>query len=52
MNNAKKEMIIRQKRNEAIAYFICWLLLAGATLLIGKLLLSSLRIFFSLWCIH
>jgi len=48
MNQAKKDLLKREKRNEVIAHFICWLLLAGATLLIGKLLLSSLRLFFSL----
>lgn len=48
MNQAKKDLLKREKRNEAIANFICWSILAGCTFLIGKLLLSSLRLFFSL----
>ena len=48
MNQAKKEMIKRDKRNQAIAHLICWLLLAGCTFLIGKLLLAYIRLFFSL----
>jgi len=52
MNNAKKEMIKREQRNQAIADAIGWLILASGAFICAKLLLKGLQIFFSLQGIH
>ena len=52
MNKAKRDLIKRAERNEAIADLIGWLILASGGFILAKFLLMGLQIFFSLQGIH
>ena len=52
MNNAKKEMIRREKRNQAIAESLGWFVLAIGAFICAKLVLKGLQMFFILQGIH
>lgn len=52
MNSAKKQMIKREKSDQAIAETLGWLVLAVGAFICAKFLLKGLQIFFSLQGIH
>ena len=52
MNSAKKQMIKREQRNQAIADTIGWIILAAGGFILAKFTLIGLQIFFSLQGIH
>ena len=52
MNNAKKEMIRREKRNQAIAESLGWFVLAIGGFLCAKGIIKGLELFFGLYGIH
>jgi len=52
MYKAKQDMIKREKRNQAIADTIGWIILASGGFILAKFLLIGLQIFFSLQGIH
>ena len=52
MNNAKKEMIKREKRNQAIAESLGWFVLAVGGFLCAKAVIKGLELFFGLYGIH
>lgn len=52
MNNAKKELMKRETRNQAIADTIGWVILAAGGFILAKFTLIGLQIFFGLTGIH
>ena len=52
MNSAKKNLLKREVRNQAIADTIGWLILASGAFICAKLLLKALQVFFVLTGIH
>ena len=52
MNKAKRDLIKRAERNEAIADLIGWVILASGGFILAKFLLIGLQTFFSLQGIH
>ena len=52
MNSAKKNLLKREVRNQAIADAIGWIILASGAFICAKLLIKGLQIFFSLQGIH
>ena len=52
MNTAKRDLIKREKRNQAIAETVGWLVLAIGAFISAKIVLFGLQVFFSLQGIH
>jgi hypothetical protein len=52
MNNAKKDLLKREQRNQALADTIGWLVLAVGGFLCAKGIIKGLEVFFSLQGIH
>ena len=52
MNSAKKNLLKREVRNQAIADTIGWIILAAGAFICAKLLLKALQVFFVLTGIH
>ena len=52
MNTAKRDLIKREKRNQALAETIGWLVLAVGGFLCAKAVIKGLELFFSLQGIH
>ena len=52
MNKAKRNLIKREERNQAIADLIGWLILASGGFILAKFLLMGLQTFFVLTGIH
>ena len=52
MNSAKKNLLKREQRNQAIADTIGWIILASGGFILAKFTLMGFQIFFSLQGIH
>tara|TARA_A200000113_G_scaffold126673_1_gene113988 strand:- start:84 stop:242 length:159 start_codon:yes stop_codon:yes gene_type:complete len=52
MNSAKRDLLKREKRNQATAETIGWLVLAIGAFISAKIVLFGLQVFFSLQGIH
>jgi hypothetical protein len=52
MNSAKRDLIKREKRNQALAETIGWLVLATGGFLCAKGIIKGLELFFGLYGIH
>jgi len=52
MNSAKRDLIKREKRNQALAETIGWFVLAIGGFLCAKGVIKGLELFFSLQGIH
>ena len=52
MNSAKRDLLKREKRNQAIAESLGWFVLAIGGFLCAKGIIKGLEVFFSLYGIH